>query len=280
MSRCWLLLIGLMWGCMTARGPLIPTSMDPDVVVALARSRPMPQSLQGKFTVHIDLGDKTYTVPAALLLDQPDRFRFELYTPFGTPLATVTSDGTALHGWSQREKVFYRGDDASHVLESVTGGKIGIEDMLGIFTGMLPMADAEVLHVGRTVFDREGVAIVMLGPDDIRLRAVIDPRIGMVRRLRVDPSSENVGYQAPSTPPVLEVRYEGQTHAGKGILPKSILVDMPRLGWKIEIVVKKWKALDQAPEAFSLTPPPRSTVKDLRETLEEMAGRPVERPQP
>jgi len=280
MSRCWLLLIGLTWGCMTARGPLIPTSMDPDVVVALARSRPMPQSLQGKFSVHIDLGDKGYTVPAAILLDHPNRFRFELYTPFGTPLATVTSDGTALHGWSQREKVFYRGDDASEVLESLTGGKIGIEDILGIFTGLLPMADAEVLHVGRTVFDREGVAIVMLGPDDTRLRAVIDPRLGMVRRLRVDPPSEEAGYEEPSTPPVLEVRYEGQTHEGKGTLPKSILIHMPRLGWKIEIAVKKWKAIDQAPDAFSLSPPPRSTVKDLRESLEEMAARSAEHLQP
>jgi hypothetical protein len=280
MSRSWLLLIGLMCGCMTARGPLIPTSMDPDVVVALARSRTMPQSLQGKFSVRIDLGDKNYTLPAAILLDQPDRFRLEVYTPFGTPLATVASDGIALHGWSQREKVFYRGEDASDVLESLTGGKIGIEDMLGIFTGMLPMADAEVLHVGRTVFDRKGVAIVMLGPDDIRLRAVIDPRLGMVRRLRVDPPSETAGYEEPSTPPVLEVRYEGQTQEGKGSLPKSILIHLPRLGWRVEIVVKKWKALDQTPEAFSLSPPPRSTVKDLRETLEAMAAHPVGRPQP
>ena len=280
MSRLWLLLIGLSWGCMTARGPLIPTSMDPDVVVALARSRTMPHSLQGKFTVRLDLDGKTYTVPAAILLDQPDRFRFELYTPFGTPLATVASDGTALHVWSQREKVFYRGDDASHVLESLTGGKIGIEDILGIFTAMLPMADAEVLHVGRTVFDREGVAIVMLGPDDIRLRAVIDPRLGLVRRLRVDPPSENAGFNEPSSPPVLEVRYEGQTHEGKGVLPKTILVEMPRLTWKVEIDVKKWKALEQAPAAFSLSPPPRSTVKDLRETLEEMAARSREHPQP
>lgn len=280
MSRIWLLVIGLMWGCMTARGPLIPTSMDPDVVVALARSRTMPQSLQGKFSVRIDQGDKSYTVPAAILLDQPDRFRFELYTPFGTPLATVTSDGTSLHGWSQRDKVFYRGDDASHVLESLTGGQVGIEDMVGIFTGMLPMADAEVLHVGRTVFDRDGVAIVMLGPDDIRIRAVIDPRMGMVRRLRVDPPSETAGYEEPSTAPVLDVQYKGQVHEGRSALPKSILIDMPRVGWQIEIEVKRWKVLDEAPAAFSLSPPPRSTVKDLRETLEEMAGRPVEHPQP
>lgn len=270
--RFILALAAVLVGCSRTRGPLIPHSTSSDVVVSMARARVMPDALQGRFSVHIDLGDEDYTVPAAVLLDQPDRFRFEVYTPFGTPLYTLASDGASINVWSQRTKTFYSGPDASSVLGRLTGGQIGIEDVLGIVTGVLPMVDAEVLHVGRTVFEDDGVVIVMLGPDDIRVRAVIDPRLGMVRRLRVDPASEQSGYEEPETPPLLEVRYEGQVRHEKGVFPDQISVRLPQLGWTMEIQTKRWRVLDEAPNAFTLTAPPRAVVKDLETALE--AARP------
>ena len=271
MKHLWLVLLFFASACAKPMGgPLVPIATDPDVVVSLARIRPMPSSLQARFSVNIDLGEKNYTVPAALLLDQPDRFRFELYTPFGTPLATIASDGQAINVWSQRDKTFYEGPDASAVLERFTGGKIGIDDLLGIFTGALPMADAEVLSVGRTVFERGGVAIVMLGPDDIRVRAVIDPRTGMVRRLRVDPPLGDDSESSNDDEPLLEVRYEGVVRQEKTVLPSRIEVLLPRVDWALDIEVKKWKVLDEAPAAFELKAPPRAAVRDLRSALEEM----------
>ena len=270
MIRLWMLVALTTVGCTKNRGPLVAHSVSSDVVVSMARSRVMPQTVQGRFSVHIDLGDENYTVPAAVLLDQPDKFRFEVYTPFGTPLYTMASDGDAIHVWSQRSKTFYEGEDASAVLQRLTGGQIGIDDVLGIVTGVLPMVDAEILHVGRTVFEDDGVVIVMLGPDDIRVRAVIDPRHGMVRKLRVDPASAESGYEEPKTKPLLEVEYEGQVRNEGGVFPSAIEVGLPQLGWTMSIQSKRWKVLDDAPDAFTLTAPPRSTTKDLRETIESI----------
>lgn len=250
----------------------MPHSTNSDVVVAMARSRTMPDTIQGKFSVRIDLGDQEHTVPAAILLDHPNRFRFEVYTPFGTPLYTMASNGEAINVWSQRDKTFYAGPDASAVLQRLTGGKIGIDDVLGIFTGVLPMADAEILHVGRTVFDKDGVVIVMLGPDDIRVRAVIDPRLGIVRRLRVDPASEHSGYDEPEGPALLEVEYDGQIRQDRSVLPERIVVRFPQQGWSMELNVKKWKVLEKAPNAFDLSAPRRAVTKDLQTVIKERAA--------
>ena len=282
MIRLWhcLLLLGVA-GCMKRPVPIVPEfAGDPDVVVSLARSRNKVDVLQGRFSVKLKMDDVNYTVPAALVMDHPDRLRFELYTPIGTSLATMTSDGQALHVWSQRDRTFYQGNNATSVLKGITGGEVGIDDLLAIFTGALPMADAEILHIGRTVFDEAGVVIVMLGPDDIRVRATIDPRLGVVKHLRVDPPSAEAGYEEPQTLPLLDVRYEGIVREGRSALPEEIRFEMPRMGWVVHMTNKRWTALNQAPDAFSLKPPRSAEVKDLVETLREMAQARSEHPPP
>ena len=264
----WSLLLFL--GCAKPRGPVVPVG-DPDVVVSLARSRTMAESVNARFGVTLNTGKREFTIPASLLLSHPDQFRIEFYTPFGTPLLTATSNGSYLHAWNQRDRVFYEGYEASQVLKRVAGGEVGIDDFLAILTAKLPLADAEILHLGRTIFEDEGVVIVMMGPDDIRVRAVIDPKTGMVRRLRVDPPSKEAGHQEPSTEPILQVVYDGQIRSGKSLLPAEMLVELPRLGWSVRLVSKKWTVLDTVPDAFGLSVPPGAKVQDLRKTLEDLA---------
>ena len=140
MRLLWLMVVFTL-GCAKRQGPIMPEIIgDPDVVVSLARSRNKVDVLQGRFSLKLQTGEGSYTVPAAIVMDHPDRFRFELYTPLGTPLATLTSDGDALHVWSQRERTFYKGDAATAVLKGVTGGEVGIDDLLAIFTGALALS--------------------------------------------------------------------------------------------------------------------------------------------
>ena len=97
MRLLWLMVVFTL-GCAKRQGPIMPEIIgDPDVVVSLARSRNKVDVLQGRFSLKLQTGEGSYTVPAAIVMDHPDRFRFELYTPLGTPLATLTSDGDALH---------------------------------------------------------------------------------------------------------------------------------------------------------------------------------------
>jgi len=270
MKLWWLMLLGFALACAKPRGPMVPVG-DPEVVVAMARSRPMMDAMNGRFSLTVNTGEREVTIPVSMLFDHPDRFRIELYSPFGTPLMTSTSDGKSLHVWSQRDRIFYAGHEASEVLKRITGGEVGIDDFLAILTGKLPLVDAEILHIGRTVFEDDGVVIVMLGPDEIRVRAVIDPKSGLVRQLRVDPPMEQSGYEEPSGEPILQVNYDGQMRQDKVVLPASIEVTMPRIGWTVRLNAKRWGSLSEAPEAFDLVAPPGATIKDLRETLEQMA---------
>lgn len=242
-------------------------SGSPEILVAHARGQSFKGALYGKFSVRLNTGSRDVTLPASVLINHPDQFRVELLSPLGTPLMYLTSDGQALHAWSQRDKVFYRGDDATAVLHGLTGGSIGLNDFLALLTARLPMVDAEILHVGRTIFDDQGVVLIMLGPDDLRIRAVVDPQTGLVRSLRVDPPGQNSGFDEPKGEPLILVTYEGLERSNKLVVPKNIRVLIPKLGWTVEMEAKKWKPIDQVPDAFTLVPPKSSTTKDLTEAI-------------
>ena len=154
---------------------------DPDVVVSLARSRNKVDVLQGRFSLKLQTGEGSYTVPAAI--DGSSAVRFELYTRSGPACqlpvtGTRCTSGLSVSGRSTRARPrpssrASRGGSASTISwpSSRARSRCGCGDS----------------PRGRTVFDEDGVVIVMLGPDDIRVRATIDPRLGLVRRLRVDP---------------------------------------------------------------------------------------------
>ena len=135
--------------------------------------------------------------------------------------------------------------------------------------------------MGRTVFDEEGVVIVMLGPDDIRVRATIDPRLGAWSvGLAWTHPQRMLAREEPATPPLLEVRYTGIVREGRSALPQEIQFEMPRLGWSARMINKRWIALNQAPDAFNMTPPSGSQIKDLVQTLEQLAEERDAHPQP
>jgi hypothetical protein len=271
MNRWLLALACCVMACAKPRTTLRPMPAGhPEILVAHARSQSIKGALHGKFSTRLNTGSRDVTLPVSLLINHPDQFRVELLTPLGTPLLYLTSNGSSLHAWSQRDKVFYRGDEATDVLHRVTGGSIGLHDFLALFTARLPMVDAEILHIGRTIFDDEGVVLIMLGPDDIRIRAVVDPQTGMVRSLRVDPPDENSGFDEPEGEPLILVTYEGLVRINKLILPKHIHVSLPKLGWTVEMEAKKWKSIEQVPDAFNLVPPKNSTIKDLTEALRQI----------
>jgi hypothetical protein len=262
-----------MAGCTKPRVTLRPTgAADPEVLVAHARSQSIKGALLGKFSARVSTGTRDVTLPASMLLNHPDQFRIELHTPLGTPLFYLTSDGNGLNAWSQRQKTFYRGEQATEVLQRLTGGSVGLHDILALLTARLPMIDAEFLHMGRTIFEDEGVVLVMLGPDDIRVRAVVDPQTGMVRKLRVDLPDEDAGFNEPEGDPVVLVTYEGLERVNKLVLPGRILISLPQLGWTIDLEARKWRLLEEVPDAFVLNPPRNTKVRDLNEALEELGN--------
>jgi hypothetical protein len=272
-SVWWALLLSV--GCIKSRAPTNYVG-DPEAVVAIARTRPRAEGLRARFSVKIKTPDMGGTTVGSVIIGHPDRIRVEIYTPFGSPLFYLVSDGQSLHAWQHRDRIFYRGDDAGEVLSRLTGGAVGIDDVIALITARLPMPSAEILHTGQVVFAEGGVVLELKGPEEVTVRAVVDPATGMVVRLRVW-----AGEMAPrdyGDGLIMDVHYEGRSRAGKVRLPKQVKIELPVMEWTITLNIKSWSEYLPPDATFQLVPPVGATQVELVEALKKMAEKRAARP--
>jgi outer membrane biogenesis lipoprotein LolB len=240
----------------------------PEAAVQAFRDAAPPRTLRGRFKLRLSGPDVDGATQAGMVLDRPNRLRLDIQTPLGTPLLLMATDGVALNAWVQRNATFYRGDDALAVLSEVTGGVVGVADLLDILTGRLPADEASVLDA-RAV---EGGVQVILGKEsvpDFRIRAVLDPAILLVRELDVAPAAG----RAPTDlgPPVLTVRYPDAMKTEVGPLPEELVAALPTLGWTLELEFHTWDVLGVVPDVFTLEPVAGAQQADLVESLRGLA---------
>jgi hypothetical protein len=226
--------------------------------------------------VKIKTPDMAGTTVGSVIIGHPDRIRVEIYTPFGSPLFYLVSDGQSLHAWQHRDRIFYRGDDAGEVLSRLTGGAVGIDDVIALITARLPMPSAEILHTGQVVFAEGGVVLELKGPEEVTVRAVVDPATGMVVRLRVWAGEMAPGDYGDGL--IMDVHYEGRTRAGKVRLPKQVKIELPVMEWTITLNIKSWSEYLPPDATFQLVPPVGATQVELVEALKKMAEKRAARP--
>ena len=274
-------MIGVWWailmvvGCVKSPAPFSYVG-DPEAVVAVARSRPQAEGLRARFSLKISTPGMGGTVPGSVMIAAPDRIRTEIYTPFGTPLLYLVSDGTFLHAWQNRDQIFYRGEQAGEVLANLTGGAVGIDDVIALLTARLPMVGAEILHTGRVDFDKGGVALELASPEEVTVRAVVDPATGMVVRLQVR-AGERADVETEDDL-IMDVQYEGRVKVGKVKLPKRVLISLPSMQWTIHLTIKSWAEFEPPDSVFELSVPTGGQEKDLIESIKEMSKDKRERP--
>ena len=259
----WLLLACvLVMGC----GPKRVTRTEAARVVDDLRSRPIPRSLQARFQIKVGSEGASGSTTGAMVTHMPDKFRLEILTPLGTPMITVASDGRAIHAWSQQRATFYRGDDALKVLGELTGGAVDMTDVLRLLTGGLPLQDAPVLA---TEARDDGVLVVLGAPGNVRIRALIAPKKQLVRRvdIGVAPSADSI--EIAELYAVFDIhdhmRIDGAHY------PEEMLVELPPVGWTLELTFHTWDELGVIPDVFELEPPPGGHVEDLEATLRKAA---------
>lgn len=241
---------------------------DPTRFVDDLRGRRLPRALQAGFNVRLSGPGQSGSTTGALVIAAPDRVRINVQTPLSTPLLYLASDGRALHAWTQQTSTFFRGDDALAVLHELTGGAVGVADFVAVLTGRLPLTDGRLL-AARAVDG--GVQVVLEAPDGARVRAVVDPQKDLLTSLEVGPGDPAtaadlrdvwVRFTWPDT-----MRFEGRH------MPEELKVEIPSLGWTLDITFHTWDAPGAVPEVFTLAPPPGATEKDLVTALREMAAK-------
>lgn len=276
----WIIVLFCVVGCFKRRTPLMQV-MDPDTVVMVARTRSIPQTLRARFSVHISTPQQSVTLPGSLLIDQPNRVRAEIYSPFGTPLMYMVSDGQGLHAWDQRQKTFFHGAEAGEVLGHLTGGTVGLEDLLSVLTARLPMPDSEILLTGRTVFQEGGVELMLMGPDEMSVRTVVNPSNGVLTRLQVWEGEASSDLTRAEGGMILDVKYTGETRIGRARLPETITMNLPQMGWTITIKIRSWSIVEASPTAFQLKAPSGARVVELADAIKRLSlEKPGEHPEP
>jgi hypothetical protein len=249
---CWLLPF-LLLACAGRR--IAPA--DPTEAPAWLQARPMPAALRGEFNVSVKGPSLEGSTGGALIVQGPDRLRLDVLTPLSTPLLYVATDGRSLHAWSQRDATFYRGDQAVEVLEALAGGGVGVDDVVSLLTGGLPLSEARVISA---VEEAEGVRVQLEAPQGLRLTALIDDRERVVTELLL----EREGQVAA------KLRVPDRMRVGRLHLPEELVLELPLVGWTIEIEYHTWEQLGRVPDVFTLVAPPSSAQRDLVESLKAL----------
>ena len=256
--------LAMMPGC----GPKRVPKADAVHVVDELRSRSLPRSMQARFQIRLGGGGQSGSTSGAIITHMPDQFRLEILTPLGTPMISVASDGQSIHAWSQQRATFYRGEDAFQVLGELTGGAVDMSDVLQLLTGGLPLQDAPVLSTEAT---EEGVVFVLGAPHEVRIRALVEPRKKLVRRVEIGKASKAGGAEIGEMFAVFDIADHMRVNGD--LYPEEMSIEIPPVGWTLLLTFHTWDELGKIPDVFELQPPPGSSEADLEQTLRDAAAR-------
>ena len=273
MNRLLLVLLGLLLatGCSQKRRIRMAVE-QPDALVEDLRKRPLPYALKALFNVRVEGPELQGTTSAGMVLARPNRFNINVQTPLRTPLLYLASDGRVMHAYTHQDTTFYEGNDALAVLGELSGGAAGVPDMLLMLTGSLPLPEAEVESVG---VENDLIHVELLGPENSTVSAWVDPKTDLFRRIEVRSMRDGTLGE-----PWVIAEIPNAMHFQGGWLPEELNIQLPSLGWKIELTFHTWDELGVIPDVFVLEPPPGSTRLDLVETLRSMADEQGVRPRP
>jgi len=263
----WLLVAG----CSPKRRIRMATDA-PDDLVSELRKRSIPYALKALFNVRVSGPELQGTTSAGMVLARPDRFNINVQTPLRTPLLYLASDGRVMHAYTHQDTTFYEGNDALSVIGELSGGAAGVPDILLMLTGSLPLAEAQVRSVG---VEDDLIRVELVGPRQSEVLAWVDPKTDLYRRVEVRSMRDGA-----LGDPWVVAEITDAMHFQGGWLPEELRVELPTVGWTVELSFHTWDELGVVPDVFVLEPPPGSTREDLVGTLRQMAEQQGVRPRP
>ncbi len=252
------LLFLLLASCGGKRAPT--ASWDAGSVAEAAWEREVPFALKAGYTISVDaptLGVSGST-RGALLVHRPGRFRLEIFSPLGSPLIYVASDGKAASLYLFSQNTWMGTDKAEETLRELTGGAAGLEDLISVMVGQLPFADADILSAERK--DKETLQYIFGTPQGGRAEVSLREKDLTTQKLNAyDESGKNV----------LSADYTDYMKVGKSRLPEEVVMTIPGVNLTLELSFDTWDELGIIPDSFEVPAPPRSKQIDLLVLLQK-----------
>lgn len=260
-SRQGALSLLLLFGCARGMKPEVPTQ-EPAAVLDMARARPIPDPLQGKFTIKVrserlDIAGSTNGV---IIVDRPGKGHIAILGPLGGPLFTLSSDGVGVSVVLPRDSRHLLALDAETVLEQAAPGLAELDDLFGLLLGDIPVDEARVREVKK--LDEERVLVVLEGPDDTVIAVTLRSAVG---------TPEAIIVQRSTGERVLAATFATFTEVEGALMPSQVAVEVPSLDLRVDLAYRSWRLLDEVPPVFGLEAPPGFTTESLERAVQDMA---------
>lgn len=258
----WVLL-SLVLGCTRARQP---TAVADSTATPLEQSlaRPVPNRVQGRFsfTVEAEASGFAASTGGVVILDRPGRGHLAILGPLGGPLATLQTDGTGAAVAIARDRRHYVAADADRVLREATHGLVGLDELLGLFVGDVPVEGLKL----RSQQPRAAgpYEVVFDGPEGTALALGLDPILATPVSLVGSDAAGGV---------LLDLRYEpfAPMIAGGPLVPTDFALALPTLGVHLDVRMKSWTVPEPMPDVFGLEVPEGFTSSPLEDTVRTWA---------
>jgi hypothetical protein len=260
-----LILILLTAGCVKT-----PQLLGPEALLSAGQARQIPFAMRGKFSAKLTArGEAMPSLPGAMIVHRPDRFRIVLNAPIGGPVLTLVSNGTGAAMHLHRNKMTILEPDAQVALADLMGEGTGLASLTNVFLAGLPLPQAVPI---RTETDEFGTQFVYAGP------------VGSELKVRLHPGGELAKMESwgSSGELLFSIAHESLVQiAGKG-MPKVTVVEIPSQEVQLRLKFSDWSELAKIPKAFGLDVPPGMEVMDVKAALEFMGIKedPEEDPDP
>jgi outer membrane lipoprotein-sorting protein len=180
------------------------------------------------------------------LIERPEKLRFDVLTPFDSPIATLVSDGKCLSLLDLSQQVFVQGEPNPENIERLFQLAVNDEDIVKALLGETPiLQDPEKQSVE---FSRGEWVLTMT-------------KQGQVQELRFDSESFELRSSMLKQNGVItfKITYEGyeKVEGTKATLPRVIFFEKPaeKSDLKIKVVGDLEINTPISPEAMTLTPP-------------------------
>ena len=103
----------------------------------------------------------------------------------------------------------------------------------------------------------------------MRIRALVAPKKKLVRRVEIGRALSSDSPDIVDLVAVFDV--SDYMRIGGAQYPEEMTIDIPPVGWTLELTFHTWDELGQIPDVFDLQAPAGSKVADLEQTLRNAA---------
>jgi hypothetical protein len=239
-------------GCARTLHPEAPAT-SPAGILALARARPVPEIAAARLDLQLTApGGLAGATGGALLVQRPAG-HLAVLGLLGSPVLTITTDGSAFSVDLPRDRRHLVAPEAAAVLTEIAGPLLTPEDLVAVLLGDLPLDDAPTRR--ERARDDELVSIGLQGTRG-RLTATLT-RDGTLHELTLDAIGG----------PLLVGKWEPYAEVTLGdrayLVPTRATLLFPRWDAQLDLRYKSWWLPDPVPPVFSTTAVEGQTNEDL-----------------